>query len=54
MQRQLAGFAELSVAEDEPAVDRIEVIMVEANRFPNPRPGHRLQANQSPIGRYPV
>jgi hypothetical protein len=54
MQRQLAGFAELSVADGEQAADRIEVIAVEANRFPNPHPGHRQQGDQSPIGRYPV
>jgi hypothetical protein len=54
VQRQFTGFAELSVANDEQAVDRIKIIAVEANRFPNPHPAHHQQTDQSPIGRYPV
>jgi hypothetical protein len=39
MQRQLAGLAEFSRADDEQAVDCVEITAVEVDRFPDPYPG---------------
>jgi hypothetical protein len=54
VQRQRAGLAELSIADDEQAVDRVEVTAVETDGFSNPHPGYGQQGHQSPIGRYSV
>jgi len=54
MQRQRAGLAELSIADDEQAVDGIEVAAVKADCFPNPHPSYGQQSDQSPIGRHSV
>ena len=54
MQRQLAGFSELSVPDGEDATARIEVVAVKADRFSNPHPGHCQQADQGPVGCFPM
>jgi len=54
VQRQFAGLAELSVTDDEQPVNRVEVVAVEADCFPNTHPGHGQQGNQGSVGRHPV
>jgi hypothetical protein len=54
MQRQLAGFAELSFANNEQTVSRVEVDAVESDRLPNPHPSNRQQADQDPVGGDPM
>jgi hypothetical protein len=54
MQRQLAGFSGLSEPDGQNTTARIEVAAVKADRFSNPHPGHCQQADQCPVGRFPM
>jgi hypothetical protein len=54
VQWQFTGLPELSVANNDQAVDRIKVITIEGDRFPNPHPSYHQQPDQCSIGRYPV
>jgi hypothetical protein len=48
VQRQLAGFPELPVADDERAEVGVEVGAVKRDRLPDPQAGDEKQAEQRP------
>ena len=53
MQRDHAGLVELGVPHDQHAIGEISIATVETDRFADPHPGHREQADDGLVGRDP-